>query len=272
MKRTLFVPLIALVVVMSACRSDTVDLAYSYEEGSVLRYRMTTNAQAQWDIEGRNGAGAYEITYEITERIDSVEDGNAVVAVTMDVTDFEERGLSSPGSGQTSFKVRLGPYGEKLEVLDVDGVPAAELSQEQRALINTYRPALPLDPIALHGTWPATQALDFPNVTQEIVAQGELVSLSKDHETELATLDYSWDGPLEGTLNLPQGDARISGTEETEAVVTFDLTGGFPRSQTATTNATFDVSIEAQGGGPRSQGILTQEISSDLQFLERTES
>jgi hypothetical protein len=259
------VPVALCLVALSACRSDRVDLTYKYAADSEVKYRLTTVAEARWNIEGRRGSGGYEITYDVTERIEQVKQGNAVVAVTMDVVDFEERGLAAPG--RSSFKIRLGPDGEKLEVLDLDGVPATELAQEQLALINTFRPPLPIEPMPLHGTWSGRQAFDFPNVSQEIVAEGELTALRVSGERELAELDYAWDGPYQGTLTLPQGTAEFKGTEEVDAVAVFDLTGGFPRSQESTLVDRFDVAIQADDGSARRTGAYSAEIHSKLDFV-----
>jgi hypothetical protein len=191
-----------------------------------------------------------------------------VVAVEMDVVDFEERGLASPGASRNSFKLRVGPAGEKLEVLDLDGVPATDLSQERLASINTFRPPLPLDPAALHGTWPGLQTFDFPNVSQEIVTHGELTSLRKVGDREMADLAYEWTvSPYEGTLRLPQGTAEFKGNEEGSASSVFDLTGGFTRDQTSTSVDRFDVRLSANDGSAPRQGTLTQRIHSTLEFL-----
>jgi hypothetical protein len=264
-KRILLVPVL-LTLSLAACRTDRVDLTYKYDAESQVRYRLTTVAEARWNIEGRRGSGAYEITYDVTETIEQVRQGNAVVGVTMEVVDFEERGLAAPG--RSSFKLRLGPAGEKLEVLDLDGVPATELAQEQLALINTFRPPLPIDPMPLHGTWSGRQAFNFPNVSQEIVAEGELTALRVSDGRELAELDYAWDGPYQGTLTLPQGTAEFKGTEEVDAVAVFDLTGGFPRSQESTLVDRFDVAIQADDGSARRQGVYSAEIHSELEFLD----
>lgn len=267
MRKAALISALVVAAGFTACRSDRVDLAYRYRPNSQVDYRLTTSAAAEWNVEGRPGSGSYTITYDVTETIEEVEDGNAVVAVEMDVVDVVERGLTSPGSGGTSFKLRLGPAGEKLEVLDLDGVPAADLGQEQLAFINTFRPPLPLDPVGLHGTWPGRQAFEFPDVSQKIVAHGELSSLKKVDDRELADLDYVWEGPYEGTLRLPQGTARFEGTEEVRASATFDLSGGFPRSQSSTTVDRFDVRLQAGDGSAPRQGTLVQQIRSELDFV-----
>src|ERR671919_105914 len=111
-----------------SCRSDEIELSYEYEAGDSLSYTMTA-----------------------TEKIESLADG-AIVTVVMEPVEVEEDGLPSPGTEDRTFKLRIGQSGEVLEVLEVDGVPASALDQEQLSLIGTYRPPLPLDPVGLDDT------------------------------------------------------------------------------------------------------------------------
>lgn len=268
-KRTLGLPLLAVVLAATACRSDTVDLTYRYPVDSRTLYRMTAVAQAEWDIAGRQGAGAYEITFDIDETVESVDDGRAIVTVEMTTTDFEERGLPSPGSQRRSFKLLLGPNGEKLEVLEVDGVPAADLDRDELSFIGTYRPCLALDAVALHSTWRCQQGFQLENLTQEVVTVGELNGLAKDPDGEVAEIGYSSNGPLQLRTTLPQGSARLDGTEETTSVAEFDITEGFLRSGTSTTTSEFDVAVQPAGGGAAETGSLVQDLQVDIELVER---
>jgi hypothetical protein len=269
-KRSTLVTTLFLIVALSACRSDKIDLSYNYEAESSISYRMTTFAHAEWNIGGNPGEGEYEITYDVTESIESVDGDSAVVAVTMDVVEFDEKGLPSPGEQRSTFKLRLGPDGEKLEVIEVDGVPASDLDQTQLAFINTYRPPLPVDPIDLRGTWLSRQAFDLPTLTQEIEPHGELVGLSEKEDGDVAELDYTWEGPLEASMTLPQGTAEIVGDERTTSSVEFDISGGFLRKQTSTTVNSFEVTVDPGDGGAPRPGTLTQNIRSDIELTEKT--
>lgn len=255
---------------LPACRTDTVDLTYRYPPESRIQYRMTALAEAEWDIAGRQGSGAYEITFDIEETIQSVdEDGSAVVTVQMTTSDFEERGLPSPGSQRRSFRLRLGPAGEKREVLEVDGVPAVDLDRDELAFIGTYRPCLALDPVALHGTWPCQQGFQLENLSQEVVTVGELNGLTEDVDGEVAVIDYSSSGPLQLRTTLPQGSAQLDGTEETTSQARFDISEGFLRSGTSTTSSEFEVSVEPIGGGAAQTGSLSQDLKVEIELIER---
>lgn len=258
---------------MTACRSDTVDLNYAYPEKSQTHYRMTALAEASWDIAGRSGSGSYEITFDINETIESVQDdGNAIVTVEMTTADFEERGLPSPGSQKRSFKLELGPNGEKVDVLEVDGVSAADLDQDELSFIGTYRPCLALEGVDLHGTWRCQQGFQLENLTQNIVTIGELAALSADPEGDVAEIEYSSSGPLELTTSLPQGTARLDGMEETTSSAEIDISGGFLRAGSSTTISNFDVEVEPVGGGAAETGKLSQDLKVDIELIERTTS
>jgi hypothetical protein len=268
-KRTLWLPLFAVMLAMAACRSDTIDLTYRYPEGSRTLYRMTAVAQAEWDIAGRQGSGAYEITFDIDETVESLEDGSAVVTVEMTTTDFEEQGLPSPGAQRRSFKLRLGPNGEKLEVLEVDGVPAADLDRDELSFIGTYRPCLALESVALHATWRCQQGFQLENLSQEIVTVGELNGLTRDADGDVAEIGYSSSGPLQLQTTLPQGSAQLDGTEETTSSAEFDITEGFLRSGNSTTTSEFEVSVEPAGGGAAETGSLSQDLRVEIELVER---
>ena len=271
MKRTLPLTLVLTgLLFLPACRDDTVNLTYAYPADSSIHYRMTALAEAEWDIAGRQGSGAYEITFDIEETIQSVqEDGSAVVTVQMTTSDFEERGLPSPGSERRSFRLRLGPNGEKLEVLEVDGVPAVDLDRDELAFIGTYRPCLALDPVPLHRTWPCQQGFQLENLKQEIITVGELNGLTEDTEGEVATIGYTSSGPLRLQTTLPQGSAQLDGTEETTSEAEFDITGGFLRSGTSTTSSEFEVAVEPVGGGAAQTGSLSQDLQVEIELVER---
>ena len=269
-KRLIPVSLVASVALLAACRSDTVDLTYRYPPDSETVYRMTAEATAEWDIAGRRGEGSYEITFEISETIESADEDSAIVMVEMRTEDFEERGLPSPGSQRRSFKLRLGPNGEKLEVLEVDGVPAADLDRDELSFIGTYRPPLPLESISLHGTWRSQQGFQLETLSQEVVTLGELTGLSRDQESEVADIEYSSRGPLELTTVLPQGTADLEGTEETTSRAELDISEGFLRSGSSTTRSDFDVSVEPSGGGAAQTGELSQDLQVDIELVRRT--
>lgn len=262
--------LLALAVLMTACRTDAVDLTYRYPVDSATVYRMTAEATAEWDIAGRQGQGSYEITFEITETIESANEDSATVLVEMTTEDFEERGLPSPGAQSRSFKLRLGPNGEKLEVLEVDGVPAGDLDRDELSFIGTYRPPLPLESISLHGTWRSQQGFQLETLTQEVVTLGELDGLTEDPDGQVAEIGYSSRGPLELTTVLPQGTADLTGSEETTSQADFDISGGFLRSGSSITRSDFDVSVEPSGGGAAQTGELTQDLRVDIDLVERS--
>ena len=272
MKRLSFLSALLVVVALSACelRPDTVDLTYLYEPKSETTYEMTATADVKWNIAGRKGGGGYEITFDISEKVESVdEEGTAVVTVQMSTTGFEERGLPSPGSQNRSFKLELGPNGEKTEVLEVDGVPAADLDRDELAFIGTYRPPLPIDPVDLNATWPSVQSFQLPNLFQKVEGLSELTGLDQDEGGDVAEIDYASEGPLEFTTTLPQGTAQLKGVEETTSTAEFDISGGFLRKGASTTKSEFDVSVQPSDGRAPQQGTLVQDLRVEIELKER---
>src|SRR5918992_1783460 len=204
---------VSLFLLTPACRPDELALRYRYETGAFLSYRLTATADAFWDI-GAPGAGSYTVTFEVSERTVSTDPAGAVVEVTMEPLEVSERGLPSPGSEDRSFTLRVGPNGEVLEVIQVDGVPATALDHDELAFIGMYRPPLPLDRVELHETWRARQEVTLEVLSQELETEGRLLGLRRE-DHRLAELGYAGEGPLTWETTLPQGEARLTGRTTT---------------------------------------------------------
>lgn len=261
MRRTVVIAFV-LALLLPACRSDEVMLSYRYEAGSSLTYLMTARARASWDI-GTTGEGSYETTMEVTETIESVGEG-AVVSVVMTPIDVAEEGLPSPGTEERSFSLRIGPNGEVLEVLEVDGVPASALDQEQLSLIGTYRPPLPLEPVGLGDTWRSEQQVELPSAFQQVVTTGELEGLKVDPAGEIAEISYDGGGPLAWTTSLAQGNAELEGSTSSTSSATLDIEGGYLRAASSRLAGNFEVrAVPVSGGAPRS-GTLHLELHLEL--------
>ncbi len=210
---------------------------------------MTANAHARWDL-GGEGEGSYRIRFEITETTISEDDDGAVVAVTMHPLEVEERGLPSPGSVDRSFTLLIGSNGEVREVIDVDGVPAAELRPDELSFIGTFRPPLPLEKVGLGDRWRSRQEVQLGKVFQKITTDGVLRRLSVDAEGDIAQIQYEGGGPLVWTTGLPQGEAELTGSAETSTSARFDIGTGLLRSATSVTDGRFEVRAVPQGGLP----------------------
>ena len=245
MRPRLIAATFAVCVLSGACRSDTVALVYRWEEGSSTTYRLEAEANAQWSI-GTPGSGSYRVVFEVTERVESVTADTADVSVEMIPTEVEENGLPSPGAEGRSFSLQVSLNGEVLKVLEVDGVPAAELDPAELTFIGTYRPPLPDERKGLSDTW-QTESGQTGSVFQQIETHGELAHLGRDRAGKFADLDYIGSGPLVWTTSLPQGAAELTGTASTTSDAVFDLDGGFLRSAQSLTHGDFEVRVVREG-------------------------
>ena len=213
---------VALALLLVGCRSDSVSLDYQYEPGSKLEYELIATARSSWDIAGR-GEGSYKVTFDVSEVVESSNDEEAVIRISLTPTDVIERGLPSPGTNPRSFTLRVGTNGEVLEVVAVDDVPAETLDPDQLAFIGTYRPPLALDPVTLQDTWRSTQEVQVGPVFQQVDTLGTLEALDLDGQGKFARIDYTGDGPLSFTTTLPQGTAELTGSAKTTTAAIFDL-------------------------------------------------
>lgn len=230
-----------------ACRPNTVDLVYRFEEGQSLTYNLTAEADASWDI-GSSGEGSYRISYLVTESVISATADEATIEVTMSPVSVEEEGLPSPGPEDRTFTMSVGQNGRVREVLRVDGLAAATLDPNDLVFIGLYRPPLPIDRVALGDRWTAAQDLSVGEVSQDGASLGSLESFKVIDEVKLAELAYEVSGPVEWSTDLPQGAAELTGSSVTDATTLLDMDNGRLRSAESTTQGEFEVRVLPRGG------------------------
>ncbi len=269
MKRRISIILLSsLLLFGTGCRSDAVDLRYRLEANTVLQYRLTARADASWDI-GGPGSGSYEVVFDVTEAIRSEDGNSAVVDVVMAPVEggIKEDGLPSPGPDERTFSLRIGPNGEVLEILEIEGVPAAALDPDELAFIGTYRPPLPLDVIKLHGSWRSVQSVIVGDASQDIETTGNLVGLDIQGGAALAQIAYEGGGSLSYTTTLPQGTARLEGMAVTSSSAEMDIDGGFLEQARSTTSGDFNVNVTTSSGEAPIRGTLKLQLELELEKL-----
>lgn len=244
-------------LLLAACRPDTVDLAYQFPEGQ-RQYRLEADIASHWDI-GTAGGGSCHVVLDVTEEVREQDGEAAVVHVEMSPVEVEEDGLACPRGG--GFTLEIDRNGRVLSVLEVDGVDAADLAEEEVAFIGTYRPTLPEAPVALGEVW-ASEAQPEVGSLAQLETRGELDSLYMDDDGPVAELSFRGAGPLEWTTQLPQGSAGLGGSAETEATATFDIESGLLLSASSALSGSFDVRVRP---APRSGTLLTGTLSLDLE-------
>lgn len=256
----------ALLLVLVACRPDTVDLNYRFEEGSTQTYRMTAHAEAEWDLAGE-GRGSYDVSFDVTETIESIGPEGSIVVVEMVPTGARESGLPSPGLERRSFSLRLGTNGEVLEVLELDDIEASDLDQDELAFIGTYRPPLPEADVALGDGWTQARQIQLGTSFQEIETEGELTGFRRDGQVRLARFGFAGDGPLEWMTVLPQGQAELTGEASTSGTALFDIEGGSLQEATSSTRGDFNVRVLPGDGEAPIDGTLRLDLELTVERL-----
>jgi hypothetical protein len=251
---------VALAFLAAACRPETVLLEYRFAPGTTVTYELVASVHAEWDVAGE-GEGSYRATFDVTQRVESSDEDGSVLAVQLHRTDFEQDNFAPPGD--SSFKVRIDEHGAVLQVLEVDGVAASLLTDEQRSVIRGVLPKLPLEPVALYAQWPALQEFEGPQF-ERISFTGRLERLDVDEKGELANISYTGRGPLIGTADLPEGDAELDGTTSTTGEATLDLDEGVLRAATSTSRSDFDVTVIPEDAATSIEGSLHIEETIDL--------
>ena len=258
-----------------SCRPETVALAYKFPEGSSLNYEMVSRVEARWDFgsqEGESeeatassGEGSYEVVFDVTEEVQSVEEDGAVVALQLQRTSVEDDNLTPPSD--SSFTVKVNEFGSVTEVIEVDGVAANLLEPEQKSVIRTYRPLLAVEPVRLYQEWPGSQEFQGPEFEQ-LTLVGRLEKLDRDDQGDFAELSYSGSGPLIGAFELPEGNAELSGSAETTGEAIIDLDDGLLRTATSTTRYEYEATVVPLAAGTPLTGPLTVEQELELTRME----
>lgn len=275
MRRILAIVLALTALVTVSCRPDTVALAYQFPEGSSLSYRMISSVTANWDFgaqgEGIGGAstssgeGSYEVVFDVTEQVESVDDTGAIVALNLRRTGVEQDNLTPPTD--SSFTVRVNEFGSVTEVIEVDGVAASLLEPEQKSVIRTYRPLLAVEPVRLYQEWPGSQEFQGPEFEQ-LSLIGRLEKLDRDEGGDFAELSYSGSGPLIGAFELPEGTAELSGSAQTSGRAVIDLENGVLRTASSTTSYAYEANVVPLDAGTPLTGPLNVEQDLELTRVE----
>jgi hypothetical protein len=252
-----------LIILLPACKSETLRLGYSFAPGTVLKYQMRASATANWNI-GSPGQGSYAVTFEVVEAVQSVDENGAIVAVSMSPQTATSHGLPAPGPEARSFTLEVGHNGEVRRVIEVDGISAQELDPNDVAFIGTYRPPLPLEEVPIRGSWNSRQQVQVGSVLQELATLGTLTAVGRDADGTNATMSYTGEGPVSWQTNLPQGRADLSGIAGTSSSAVLDIEGGFLRSARSTTSGDFAVEVLAERGAQPITGDLHLELQLDL--------
>ena len=252
-----------LLLLLSGCRSETLSLGYRFAPGTVLKYQMHASATVDWDI-GGPGGGSYDVTFEVVEAVESVDDDGAVVAVSMSPQSSSSDGLPAPGPEARSFTLEVGHNGEVRKVLEVDGISAQALDPNDVAFIGTYRPPRPLEDVAIRSSWSSRQEVQVGSVLQELATLGTLTAVGRDGDGTNATMSYKGSGPVTWNAALPQGNAQLTGVASTSSRAVLDIDGGFLRSAASTTSGDFDVEVANEAGGAPVVGDLHLQLTLDL--------
>ena len=248
-------------LVLAACRPDTVDLAYRFAEGQ-RQYRLTADIESRWDI-GDSGGGACHVELDVVENVREENGGTAVLEVTMEPVEVEEDGLACPRGG--GFTLEIDRSGRVSAVLEVDGVDAAEIAEEESAFIGTYRPTLPGEPVGLGDVWESQPQRAVGSLAQ-LATQGELDALYRDDDGPVAELSYRGAGPLQWVTELPQGTAGLGGSAEIRSTAKFDIDRGVLVSASSVLRGDFDVRVQPSSGGSTPlTGTLSLELELEVE-------
>lgn len=230
-------------VALSACRPDTVAIAYRPQTGTQHRYRITVDAETVTTIEGRlPRRTTSSFVLGASHRVVRADANGATVQVV----------LQAAGEESQRLLVRLDRAGQLTEVESIEGVAAAGLGQVGLAeIFPASAGAPPMRPLAPGDRWTVDEPLQLPGARPaRLTGRGRLESLGVVKGREVATVATVLRLPVRGYSggSGAGGTAVLDGSQSTTSRTTYALADGVVESATATTRSSLRIELAPPDG------------------------
>jgi hypothetical protein len=247
----------ATALLTTACRPDTVRIAFHPRPDAHYRYAVDVTAETETRLAGR------QPTRNRTD--DHLEADHAVLAVDAGLATVQVRLHSGTGPDR-SFEVRFDRAAALTEVRRVEDLPASALGELGLAEVFPAAAGAPPDrPLRPGSAWTIDEPVTLPpSLPSRLTGSGRLVDLGVVSSRKVATVHSSYSLPVHQTLNTPQGEVVLDGTETTSVSATHDLADGAIEVFRARTTGRFDLSVVPPPGtsGTSIGGQLDVEVRS----------
>ena len=259
--RTLIGGVVA-IVLLAACRSDTVLIAFKPSQGARYRYDVRVRAVTRStlaDAAPRRSVDDFVLHAE-----------HRVVRVRSDDTELEVR-LNIPDVGTRTFTARFDRGAQLSRIQSIEGVPATALGQLGLSeILPGAAGAPPRQSLAPGDRW----SIDSPAAVlggggSRLKGEGRLVSLGVVRGRDVATIESRYRLPVKRTTMSGDATIELDGTQTTVVRTVRALRDGAVEAANATTTASYRVTLTPPPGssGAPVTGRLTVEVKSTTSRL-----
>ena len=169
--------------------------------------------------------------------------------------------LVSQGAEARTYVVRLDRAAQLAEVQLVEGLPASALGDLGLSeIFPAAAAAPPTRPLRPGDRWRLDAPISLAGATTRIAGAGRIASLGVIGGRDVVRIESSYRLPIDRTTD----SSRLVGSESTVSTATRRLDDGTIESETATTTATYSLSVLPPKGttGPVIPGALSVRIQS----------
>lgn len=257
--RRLMVAAAVALVASTACRPDTVRLAYRPSVGEVAGYAVRTETETEVEIPGEPVRRANRVlTLVATHTVVANDPDGARVRVVLDV----------PGQPARQLVVRLDRSAQLREVVAAAVTLPGDL--DDLGLPELFPPAAgapPARPLRLGDRWRIAETVRLPGQgPTRLTGSGELAALGTENGRRVARV--RWRNDLDVARSTATGGLRLAlrGRQRTVGTTTYDIDDGSVVAARALTTGDFRVVLRppADAGAPPPTGSFRLTVRSDV--------
>ena len=261
-----------LLIALSACAPDAVELSYGLEPGRRLSYELRLSADLQRTLSEQTVSQHIEATFEANQEIlELLPGGGASARMELIPTALVIDGESvDPGQPQ-AFVVALGEDGRVVEIDASDRsetVPLGPVSVER--LLPRLRPVLPGSAVAPGEAWQSDTTFTDRSGRFSLASESRLERLGTVSDVEAALVRTTYVSPVDRREAFANAVAELEGEDVGVQEAWFALEGYLLRSS-GDSVGTYDVTFRppgAEAGLQPVQGSLVVDLHTEMVLVE----
>lgn len=244
-------------LLLPACASGTVEIAFTPEEGATYGYDIKVESSTATVVEGQERTeSSNSFTLDARHEVEKTDADGSRVRVRLRSGDNEPRQLL----------VRLDRAAQLTEVIQVEGLPAEVLGE--LGLSEIFPAAVGAPPqgaLRPGASWEVDDPVQIPGSPRaRLVGTGRLEALDVIDGREVAIVRSSYRLPISRTSDGSTSSQTIEGTQTTRSRTTYDVADGSVVAAEAESVGRFKIELRPPGTGlgPALSGTLEVRVRS----------
>lgn len=266
--------LLLVALLLAACSTDRVELAYRLETGTRLEHRLVLRAEITRTLQGQTReqdvVAAFRASQEVTAPLET-GGAEAAVSLTPESLEVDDRPVEV-GSGQ-EFVVELGGDGRVVAIQGAGGGdPEALQPVGLERLLPRLRPVLPGTPVAPGDTWRSQTDFTDENGRFSLTTTSRLTQLGITDGREAALVRTTYESPVDRRETFANAVADVTGTDVGAQEAWFSLDGFLVRA-VGDSVGSYRVTFSPPGGEvglAPVEGSLVVRLHTEMQLLSAT--